>query len=127
GERGVGAGSASKYGEGVVGRCGKGERALGETQTFFRLFLAPGVLHCGGGPGPNVFDTVAPLVKWVEQGVAPERITATKYNGDNPANGVAMTRPLCPFPQFAEHKGKGSTNAAENFVCKAQGHEDDDD
>ena len=119
--------SSINYFENVVARSGNGDRALRETQAFFRLFLAPGVLHCGGGPGPNVFDTVTPLVKWVEQGAAPERITATKYNGDNPANGVAMTRPLCPFPQFAEHKGNGSTNAAENFVCKAQDQGGDDD
>jgi feruloyl esterase len=119
--------SAIGYFQSVVDRSGQGERALRETQEFFRLFLAPGVLHCGGGPGPNVFDTVAPLVRWVEQGVAPDRILATKYNGDNPANGVAMTRPLCSFPQFAEHKGKGSTNDAANFVCKAQGGDDHDD
>ena len=112
--------SSIDYFESVLARSGRGDRALRETQEFYRLFLAPGVLHCGGGPGPNVFDTVAPLVQWVENGVAPQRITATKYNGDNPANGVAMTRPLCPFPQFAEHKGHGSTNDAASFVCKEE-------
>jgi hypothetical protein len=66
----------------------------------------------GRGPGPNVFDTLTPLVQWVEQGTAPERIVATKFAGDNPANGVLMTRPLCAFPEFAEHKGKSSTNDA---------------
>ncbi|MGZ6123651.1 MAG: tannase/feruloyl esterase family alpha/beta hydrolase [Myxococcales bacterium] len=122
--------SSINYFQGVVARSGNGDRALRETQDFYRLFLAPGVLHCGGGPGPNVFDTVSPLVQWVEQGRAPERITATKYNGDDPTKGVAMTRPLCPFPQFAEHKGKGSTNDAANFVCRAHDdgdHDRDDD
>ncbi len=96
-----------------------------ETQEFYRLFLAPGVLHCGGGPGPNVFDTVSPLVQWVEQGRAPDSIVATKFTGDNPANGVAVTRPLCPFPKFAEYKGRGSTNDAANFVCRE--HDNDHD
>ena len=118
------------YFESVVARSGQGDRALRDTQDFYRLFLAPGVLHCGSGPGPNVFDTVAPLVDWVEHGTAPERITATKFNADDPTKGVQMTRPLCPFPQFAEHQGKGSTNDAASFVCRAHGdrdHDRDDD
>ncbi len=78
-------------------------------------------------------DTVAPLIQWVEHGVVPERITATKFNADDPTKGVAMTRSLCPFPQFAEHEGKGSTTDAANFVCRAHddrnhdGHDRDDD
>jgi hypothetical protein len=116
--------SSINYFQGVVAQAGHGEGAVGETQEFFRLFLAPGVLHCGGGPGPNVFDTVGPLVRWVEQGQAPEQIVATKFNGDNPANGVLMTRPLCPFPSFAEYRGKGSTNEAANFVCREQAGSD---
>ena len=118
--------SSINYFESVVARSGRGDRALRETQDFYRLFLAPGVLHCGGGPGPNVFDTVAPLVQWVEHGVAPERITATKFNADDPTKGVLMTRPLCPFPQFAEHKGKGSTADAASFVCRAHDERDHD-
>jgi len=118
--------NAINYFESVVAAQSRGEDEgrLEKTQNFFRLFLAPGVLHCGGGPGPNVFDTLSPLVEWVEQGTAPERIVATKFAGDNPANGVLMTRPLCAFPKFAEHKGKGSTNDAANFVCRARDDED---
>ena len=116
--------SSINYFQSVVAQAGHGEGAVGETQEFFRLFLAPGVLHCGGGPGPNVFDTVGPLVRWVEQGQAPEQIVATKFNGDNPANGVLMTRPLCPFPSFAEYRGAGSTNEAANFVCREQAGSD---
>ena len=118
--------SAINYFQSVVARSGQGEDALQHTQEFFRLFLAPGVLHCGGGPGPNAFDVLAPLVQWAERGDAPERITATKYVGDNPANGVAMTRPLCPFPKFAEYKGKGDKNVAASFVCKAHDGTNDD-
>src|SRR6266446_3740980 len=116
--------SSIAYFESVAARAGRGDDALQRTQDFYRLFLAPGVLHCGGGPGPNVFDTLTPLVEWVEQGTAPERIVATKFAGDNPANGVLMTRPLCPFPTFAEYRGKGSTNEAANFVCREQAGSD---
>jgi feruloyl esterase len=97
---------------------GRGENALRDTQDFYRLFMAPGVLHCGGGPGPNTFDVLGPLVKWVEQGTAPEQIVATKFNGDNPANGIATTRPLCTYPAVATYKGKGDANDAASFDCK---------
>jgi hypothetical protein len=102
--------------------------ALAKTQAFYRLFLAPGVGHCGGGPGPNEFgqsggagdaehDMVVALERWVEEGVAPTRIIATKYNGDDHAKGVAMTRPLCPFPQVAKYQGSGNVTDAKSFAC----------
>jgi feruloyl esterase len=105
--------------------------ALAKTQEFYRLFLAPGVGHCGGGPGPNEFgqaggagdaehDLVVALQRWVEQGVAPARIIATKFNGDDHAKGVAMTRPLCPFPQVAKYKGSGEVTDAASFACLAE-------
>ena len=101
-----------------------------KTQDFYRLFMAPGVDHCGGGPGPNQFgqaggngdpehDIVAALYQWVEKGIAPGRITATRYMDNDPAKGVVMTRPLCPYPQVAKYKGSGDTNNAANFVCAA--------
>jgi feruloyl esterase len=104
--------------------------ALARTQQFYRLFLAPGVGHCGGGPGPNQFgqaggggdashDLVAALEQWVEKGVPPTRIVATKFVGDDKAQGVAMTRPLCPFPQVAKYKGTGDVKDAANFECTA--------
>ena len=93
------------------------ESDLERVQRFYRLFMAPGMGHCGGGPGPNSFDTVAALRAWVEQGQAPARIIATKYVDDTPADGVAMTRPLCPYPARAAYKGKGSTSDAANFSC----------
>jgi hypothetical protein len=102
--------------------------ALAKTQEFYRLFLAPGVGHCGGGPGPNEFgqaggdgdaehDLVVALEHWVEQGVAPRRIIATKFNADDPAKGVAVTRPLCPFPQVAKYLGSGDVADAKSFAC----------
>jgi feruloyl esterase len=102
--------------------------ALAKIQGFYRLFLAPGVGHCGGGPGPNEFgqaggtgdaehDLVVGLEHWVEQGVAPTRIIATKFSGDDPAKGIAMTRPLCPYPQVAKYSGSGDIAEAKNFAC----------
>ena len=84
-----------------------------ETPDVARLFLMPGVGHCGGGPGPDTFDAVAVLVDWVEHGVAPDRIVASH----NTAGAVDRTRPLCPYPQEAQWTGKGSTDEAANFTC----------
>ena len=81
---------------------------------FYRLFLVPGMQHCGGGPGPSRFDMISPLEQWVEHGIPPDRVTASHLM----ANGIAdRTRPLCPYPQEAQWKGTGSTDQAENFVC----------
>ena len=84
---------------------GQGNPALQRTQSYARLFMAPGVFHCAGGPGPNVFDALTPLVNWVEGGVAPETILATKFVNDTPPT-VQMTRPLCVFPKVAKYNGK---------------------
>src|SRR5262249_28101037 len=86
---------------------GDGNTGLPRTQSYARLFMAPGVYHCAGGPGPNVFDALTPLVNWVEGGVAPETILATKFVNDTPALGVQMTRPLCLYPGVAKYKGSG--------------------
>jgi feruloyl esterase len=92
------------------------ERAMGgsaQTTDFFRLFMVPGMGHCGGGPGPNAFDAVGALDQWVEHGKAPEKIVASHV-----ANGVTdRTRPLCPYPQIAKWKGSGSIDDAANFAC----------
>ena len=80
----------------------------------YRLFLAPGMAHCGGGEGPNDFDKVAPLEQWVEKGKAPDQIIASHSKG----GAVDRTRPLCPYPQIATYKGNGSIDEAANFVCK---------
>jgi feruloyl esterase len=80
-----------------------------------QLFMVPGMRHCAGGPGPNLFDAVAALDEWVEQGRVPTRILAS-----HAVRGVVdRTRPLCPYPQIAAYKGSGSTDDAANFVCAA--------
>jgi len=81
-----------------------------------RLFLAPGMGHCGGGEGPNVFDKVGALEQWVEQRKAPDKIIASHVAGGK----VDRTRPLCPYPQIAKYKGTGSIDDAANFVCAAR-------
>ena len=86
-----------------------------KVDAAYRLFMVPGMGHCGGGEGPNTFDTLAALEDWVERGRAPDRIIAA-----HSANGaVDRTRPLCPFPQTAVYTGAGSINDAANFVCRA--------
>jgi feruloyl esterase len=95
---------------------GPGNPALRRTQSYARLFMVPGMYHCSGGPGPNTFDALTPLVKWVEAGVAPDTILATKFVADTPP-AVQMTRPLCVFPKVAKYNGGGSTSIAANFTC----------
>jgi hypothetical protein len=93
-----------------------------DTESFSRLYMVPGLQHCYGGPGPNTFGATmtAALERWVEVGVAPDGIIATKYKTDGDlASGVVRTRPLCPYPQVARYKGTGSTDEAANFACKA--------
>lgn len=94
----------------VVANAGGKDKA----DNFVRLFLAPGMHHCRGGPGPDTFDTLSAIEQWVEKGVAPERLIASRS-----ANGaVIRTRPLCPEPQVAKYIGTGSIDAAENFRCE---------
>jgi hypothetical protein len=110
---------------------------VSKVQDFARLFMAPGVMHCGGGPGPSAFnsanggarkppadtpqqDIFAAMTHWVEDGVAPAEIVATKYVDDSPAKGIALQRPLCAYPQKAWYKGAGETGNAGNFTCAAR-------
>jgi feruloyl esterase len=76
--------------------------------------MAPGMQHCGGGPGPNQINYMAVMERWRESNVAPDTMIA--YHVAN--NRVDMTRPLCPYPQVATYKGTGSVNDAVNFICK---------
>ena len=87
------------------------ERDFGKTQEFFRLFMAPGG---SGNKGPDKFDPLPYLERWVEQGIAPDRIVASNIT----AGVVDRTRPLCPHPQKAVYTGSGSFDAAESFVCR---------
>jgi feruloyl esterase len=90
-------------------------RSVPETlRGSVRLFMVPGMNHCAGGEGTSTFDAVKAMEQWVEQKKAPEQIAASHLN-----NGVVdRTRPLWPYPQVAQFKGRGSTDDAANFVCK---------
>jgi feruloyl esterase len=97
-----------KYYKSVMDTLGSGSK------NSVRLFMEPGMGHCGGGEGPSVFDKVGPLEKWVEQGKAPEKIIASHSTSGQ----VDRTRPLCPYPQVAKYKGSGSIDEASNFACQ---------
>ena len=89
--------------------------ALNKTQDFARLFMVPGMGHCGGGEGPNSFDALSALDEWVVHDKVPEQIVASRMK-----DGKAIrTRPLCPYPRVAKYKGSGSTDEAQNFACTA--------
>ena len=92
-------------------------QALAALQDFARLYLAPGVNHCGGGPGPDTFDALGALEQWVEHGKAPEAILASHATHGT----VDRTRPLCPYPQVAVYAGRGDSDRAESFVCRDPG------
>jgi feruloyl esterase len=87
----------------------------GKTDDSVRLFMAPGMAHCGGGEGPNSFDIVSALSAWREDGQAPERIIAARRMDGK----TVRTRPLCAYPKVAKYTGSGSIDQAENFVCEA--------
>jgi pimeloyl-ACP methyl ester carboxylesterase len=98
-----------------------------DADRFARLFTVPGMGHCSGGPATDQADFITPLVAWVEQGQAPERIIASARgtgnaggaNADLPAAWASnRSRPLCPAPQVARYKGSGSLEDAANFDCK---------
>ena len=114
-----------KYLESVETKMGKAD-----ADSFLRLFMVPGMQHCGGGPGPDVFgqNGMSPqndaqhniylaLEQWVEKGAAPSTVVAAKLTAAGPAAAVKETRPLCAYPQVAKYKGTGDTNDAANFAC----------
>ncbi len=102
--------STINYYKSVLDKMGSGPK----TAEWLRLFMVPGMAHCGGGEGPNTFDMISTLEQWVEKGKAPEQILAThSTNGQ-----VDRSRPLCPYPQTAHYKGSGSIDDAANFVCR---------
>jgi feruloyl esterase len=106
--------------------------ALKRTQHFARVFMAPGMWHCKDGPGPNAFggmiqqpaptfdpqhDLLSALTQWVEKGIAPTSVVATKYNNDTAQSGIALQRPLCAYPQIPVYKGAGDPALATSFKC----------
>ena len=103
----------------------------GDAHDFYRVFMVPGMAHCYGGAGPNSFgnginngpvidaehDLLKALERWVEEGIAPTKIIATKYVDDTPAQGIAFQRPLCPYPQMVKYDGHGIPTDATSFRC----------
>jgi hypothetical protein len=85
------------------------------TTEFFRLFMVPGMAHCGGGIGTDRHDSMTAMVDWVEKGKAPASMMGSRVVN----NQVVRTRPLCPYPQVARYSGKGSIDEAANFTCVA--------
>jgi feruloyl esterase len=79
------------------------------------LFMVPGMAHCQGGPGTDVFDKAAVIDAWVSSNTKPQSIVASHMTGAT----VDRTRPLCAYPAVAQYVGSGSTDEARNFRCHA--------
>jgi feruloyl esterase len=107
-------------------------------RDFFRLFMVPNMAHCGGGNGPNAFgesvtypsptsdadhDVVRALIRWVENGIAPDKVIATQYTNNNPTMPIVRQRPLCAYPTEARYIGTGDVNQASSFICTAPDRE----
>jgi len=90
------------------------QRRTPQASSFTRLFLMPGVLHCGGGSGCDEVDWAVVIRSWVEQGEAPSRIIARKLSDTQ----VLRTHPLCAYPMTARYNGTGSTDDAAAFTCR---------
>jgi hypothetical protein len=106
--------------EGTVDYYTRVQQQMGgaqKTAAFIRLFMAPGVAHCGGGAGPAPTGQLEALMAWVEDGKAPESLLATRRD---PQSGTATrSRPVCAYPLVAKYKGSGSTDEAANFSCSS--------
>ncbi len=106
-------GESVAYRDALASRLGKD---LGE---FYRLFMVPGMTHCGGGVGPDHFDALSAVVDWVEKGRAPDKMIASQEAANQDSGSPVRTRPLCPYPQVAQFAGRGSINDEANFRCVA--------
>lgn len=120
--------SAIDYYESVVQTMGQPD-----VDSFMRLYMVPGMQHCAGGPGTDVFggfggmgrgasndpqhNIYSALEQWVEKGRAPEDVIGSKLEGQGPAAKVVLTRPLCAYPKEAKYNGSGDPNDAANFAC----------
>ena len=102
--------NATQYYERVVESVGSAE----EVHDSYRLFMAPGMGHCGGGEGPSVFDKMELIEAWVEEGEAPDQVLATKFG---PEGEVETRRPLCAYPARAVYDGNGDPKREDSFSC----------
>jgi feruloyl esterase len=98
----------------TVGRGAKASERLRRTQEFFRLFMVPGLGHCRGGPGPDRFDGLTALEDWVERGIAPDSLLASKLKDGE----VTRTLPLCAYPAAPVWDGAGDPYDAGSFNCQ---------
>ena len=92
---------------------------MGPIADFYRLFMAPGMLHCQAGPGPNILATLPAITQWGEQHKAPDMLIATKNQDNDPLKPVERVRPLCPFPARAIWSGAGEPNNPASYRCVA--------
>jgi feruloyl esterase len=104
----IGPRNTISYYQSVVEKMG-----TARTADFVRLFMVPGMGHCGGGEGPNMFDAFTPIEGWVERATRPDQMIASRSRQGK----VDRTRPLCRSPQVARYKGTGSTDDAAHFAC----------
>ena len=104
-----------------------------KADTSIRLYMAPGMEHCSGGPGPNSFGQLGlpaangtdsgalnALEQWVEHGTAPGPVTAARFDSHDKSAAPILSRPLCPYPQTAKYNGTGNPDRAESFACSAK-------
>ena len=88
---------------------------------FYRLFMVPGMEHCGSGPGPSSFDALTAVQRWVEQGIAPDSIVASKTQPSEGGGTIVAQRLLCPYPRIAQFNGRGRINDASSYACVDSG------
>ena len=94
-----------------------------KAHDFVRLFMVPGMMHCGGGPGASSFDAIAAMEQWKEQGTAPETMIGSHFKdpiaalAGLPTGPATATRTLCAYPRISQWTGKGSATVAENYAC----------
>ncbi|HEX5430801.1 MAG TPA: tannase/feruloyl esterase family alpha/beta hydrolase, partial [Bryobacteraceae bacterium] len=108
----VSSGNSPKYYKSVVKKLG----GPSKVRNSYRLFMVPGMGHCGGGEGTSTFDMLGVMEKWIQTKKAPDEIVASRMEDGK----VVRTHPLCPYPQQAVYRGSGSTDDAANFSCKAK-------
>ncbi len=122
--------SITRYYDAVRDATSEGDRSA--QVRFYRLFMIPGTSHSGVGNGPYNFgqigqtpvsndrehDAITALQAWVERGIAPTQLIASRFVNNTPSQGIDMQRPLCPYPSHAVYAGTGDTNSAGSFTCR---------